>query len=735
MKCPLIVLAVFAFAPQVWADMVGNAADPRLLSTIDMPRSRVCASDVSEDGHQVFTICDAKSKEDGVTPSGPAKLYIHDITDLRQPKLVNQTDISELAGYRLIARNGILFYQQTVGKGIALVDARHGQRPKAAGNIDAGYNEGFKVSDDARYIGVKSAGSNFTYYDISNPFKPSPVSQTIAADAVEKGSGIWSNTNSLNINGIETNGILDRRDGRVLVTDKENTLLLHLYAVSETRQPERLATFSPGPRSMWTHIIPHQQAVIIESQKDDKTYQLQLMLAQDSIFTPARLKSIHDQLQIELSPCLNPSSTIPVECYRLSEGLAELRDAGIENLLTNQPVGLTVGERILMLNNYGYWLSLPFIADRQSSLDKAAIFLRKTLELSPKRASAWLNLGDSYRAAIPFVATDTVKAKLWNDAMASYSHYKELSGKDAASVAELATFDLPRVLSSSKDVCAYIAEAANKGKTEQITSTSGKARANGKEIAFTVDWAGGFCATKRIWAAGCSWTTCFDNEERLKGLSFADGGFGGSVMIVPFKGKSYTAVEGPGEVVDPNKGPVCDFKATYKPKLVENENPSLCEKFLKGEIKPNVEWTPLKDKEIEKADINLARDYAYFGEAAEAKFDGQTKTRVGHFSIASGAGCGCNHNGIAVIGASQIASQTTEPNMSLIEAQGKWWHCGGADAGLVEENGITYVEAWGEGSSDNEQKPRVLLQQINGSFKPICRIEQVKTVEPAEVKE
>src|SRR5690348_8486201 len=89
----LFVLAAgLAGRPALSAD-TKIGADPRFLSKIEIPSDASCTSDASNDGRLLVTICDSKTEKDGVTPVGLAKIYIHDISDLRTPRQVSEAEI------------------------------------------------------------------------------------------------------------------------------------------------------------------------------------------------------------------------------------------------------------------------------------------------------------------------------------------------------------------------------------------------------------------------------------------------------------------------------------------------------------------------------------------------------------------------------------------------------------------------------------------------------------------
>jgi hypothetical protein len=132
--------------------------------------------------------------------------------------------------------------------------------------------------------------------------------------------------------------------------------------------------------------------------------------------------------------------------------------------------------------------------------------------------------------------------------------------------------------------------------------------------------------------------------------------------------------------------------------------------------------------EIKDADIDLARALPQFDRSAHVRFANGSSARVGHFIQSSSAGCGCDHNGVAFI--DDHALVPGDLNQSLIEYQGKWWHCGGADADLTRIDGETYVDARAGKMPGRKTTPRVLLQIADGKVRPLCRIDRAMTVTP-----
>jgi len=537
-----------------------------------------------------------------------------------------------------------------------------------------------------------------------------------------KAPGILSSTETVGLPDIPDGGrIEDVRDRKVLVGDPSYDGTHRLYALADPGSPKLIATFITG-----SYIVPNTQAVYAE-RWENGTYTMTLSQAADLPFDIQRLVKLHAAMAAHYSECA-ARQFAGTDCFDLQfEGMAQLRQAGIKQLLAEQPQGLTLGQRVLMLNDYGFWL-YKWSGRDKVSLALAAENLNKVVELAPDRASAWLNLGDLQRKLAGFAETDPEKAALWRDARQDFDRYKQLSGKDAPAAAEMAAFDLSAFVNSSAGICEYVAAAANHGALGLISSSTGKVEAEGKAITFSVGDSGGSCGTAEIKAEGYeNFDQTGENEEQLKPFHFAGGDFGDmSLKIVPYHGKYYTLSGNPDEVVDPNSGPVCAFKHAFHPVLVENKSPALCETFLRDKLPFNLDWSPLPDQQVTSDRIDLARALADFDRVVSADLGGKRTARIGHFTMAATGGCGCDHNGVAVLDGNRVVIDA-EPNKSLLAYQGKWWHCGGADADLTRSGGVTYVTAW-DGSGKNSKS--VLLQLVNGAFKPVCRVDQVMTVTP-----
>jgi hypothetical protein len=72
----------------------------------------------------------------------------------------------------------------------------------------------------------------------------------------------------------------------------------------------------------------------------------------------------------------------------------DLKHAGIARLIQN-PDGLSIGQRVSILNDYAFWMASE--GDGYTA-SQAVKVLDMVVSLAPNRAVAWLNLGDALHA-------------------------------------------------------------------------------------------------------------------------------------------------------------------------------------------------------------------------------------------------------------------------------------------------------------------------------------------------
>lgn len=299
---------------------------------------------------------------------------------------------------------------------------------------------------------------------------------------------------------------------------------------------------------------------------------------------------------------------------------------------------------------------------------------------------------------------------------------------------DLAPFDLPALVASSRNVCDYVAGAYNQGRLDVITVPEGKVSFDGKPITFVVGSAPGMCLWPEIKLADCVNDVC-DGDEKLRRFHFPEASpqIGPqNIAIVRFHGTSFTIAmrdDVPDQVIDPVTGPVCKFEQSDKPELVENNDPAVCQKYLDGKLNHGAVWSPLAEGEIKPARLPIESvQPAVFDRSTKIAVDG-AESRLAHFAIDYGGGCGCDHDGVVFVGDHQLLPG--DLNKALVDYQSKWWICRHADADLTQVDGQPYVDAWAGKIRGRQSTPRVLLRLAGGKAAPVCRIADLVTIRVA----
>lgn len=731
-----VVLAQLASIRMVRAAPDGSD-DPSLLSTLTQPYSYFCAQDVSNEGHYLYVACASRRPRGTFKPSGPAKLFVYDISDLRRPRQISETTLDEIGVMTLIVRGTTAFLQEPFNASddgdfrhatqpILMIDVHDPTRPPAAGQVDMISNLYFRVSDDGSVLALRNVVNQFKFFDTSDPYKPTQVS----VDRYHlRDVGDWRWYHRGQVPGIDgVVDVVDTRDDLALVDRRLGGPLL-LYKLHGSDPAALLASLAPDPDTVAVNIVPGVDALVFGN-RTERGWVVVIRSAVTAALDSKRLLRVYDDTAKAYAGC-GGKPLLPA-CTFMYNAVTKLAGAGIERLIDHVVDGISPTQRVLMLNNYGLWL-YQWLRFEPHALRTSARMLQKVVELSPDRSVAWLNRGNTLRALIPLAETENEKANLWRGAESSYARYKGLSGKEASEAAELGEIDLPQLVRQSKNVCDYVAGAYNRDSGSFIASPAGTVAAeDGTTTTFVVGWVGGSCAWPTIKTAGCESEICHD-EDKLSQFHFAGQNFGaapGSIVIVPFHGKYYTVAvsdHAPVQVIDPISGPVCRFERQHRPILALNENPALCQRYLDGQLGHNANWSPVPQGDIRETTVLSEPAYAHFDRSAIVPINGKEE-QIAHFSMSFSGGCGCDQDGVAFIG--NHALLPGEPNKSLIDDQQKWWSCDGADADLIRTGGQTYIDAWAGKIRGQRTTPRVLLQISGDKVRPVCRIERVRTVRP-----
>jgi len=695
-------LLVLGFSLSCLAEETKERHDERIRHAFDFTTSWWTFFDTSEDGHTLYVVTAGKNMRSGgkiEEQENDTVLHVYDISDIDSPREITNTNLGSIGVREVWAQGSFVFIfrsstfgEETVsGKAhlshFVIVNVSDPTLPKIVGTFEYQFQNAF-VSEDARTVALQpTANGAPVFVDVSQPDHPIKIDNP------------------------------DSSRSAFAPTSYEKWV---------------------GHSYYWRRELPDQRAVARID--PDNNFIIQLFSTESPSFDVENLRSVYSDVKQEYTKCL----AHPHEYPGCNANTGRLAYAGIKELMETSPATLSAAERVLMLNDYGFWLSHAdnvYGPEKTKGLQESVTVLESVVQLEPKRTVAWLNLGDAARLAIGNADSEEDKATYWKKASNAYEHHSALAGKDAAGKAAIASFDLPAAYSKNKSVCGFVAEAFNGGHPEEIWSTSGTYVDDGETEEFKVAWAMGSCASRYVKVEG---DEQFDVREELQPANDPPG----EPMIVRFHGKSFIVSvvdEGPHEVIEPNVGQVCRFKRSYKPELVENTNPSLCTKFMEGKGLADLPWTPIEDgDEYAEADMGhrgMVPNEGKFDGTMQADIQGNgTKARIGHIDLEWSGGCGCSERAVSLLKGKSM--DTSELNKSLIEAQNLWkfpwgrhWNmCRENGAELTKIDGRAYVAITaGEGPLDRPAS-RLLMEIVQGKFRHACRIEAAQRFTPIEVK-
>jgi hypothetical protein len=131
----------------------------------------------------------------------------------------------------------------------------------------------------------------------------------------------------------------------------------------------------------------------------------------------------------------------------------DLGQTGIDQLIAGDDA-IPKSQRVLILNNYAFWLLQDVIQGQGNGDDellRSVRVLKLVLSLAPNRGFAWLNLGDAYRAEmnlgdVPGISqyeaqTPQTQAVEARQAVAAYRHYLMLVQKPSQRVQDYVYFE------------------------------------------------------------------------------------------------------------------------------------------------------------------------------------------------------------------------------------------------------------------------------------------------------
>ncbi len=478
--------------------------------------------------------------------------------------------------------------------------------------------------------------------------------------------------------------------------------------------------------------------------------------AMKKAYNPQNLVALHNKL---LSSCQNQKYS-PWD-YDFRARL--LVEAGVNELMTGSG-GVTPHQRVEILNDYGFYL---FKAEEYPA---SIGILKEVLLLSPQRTVGWLNLGDDYRAMIsnptrqdgrsnfPYGNTWSEKVGATRMAISAYQKYLKLASHPDQSVINFLQLNV--LTAPSANVCEYVAAYANAGRESEIYGDPFPVDLLGDGVKYYVYSASqGTGHYPNIFAT----TTPVDNPYFYGGDSAVDfspldsqGESLENYLLFPFKGKYYVVddepvllksdygpVYAPVQIIAPNQGQICSISQSYKFSLSADEDHRICDPFLHGHVFTKVDESgdtevvasstqdspnniPLgqikNDNIAEMAGFHTDGDVDLMSVFSADLLNNGKPVMMDSFSIASGAGPGCDAFGVGLYDPSKQDVLRSALSTAILKTEASTVNCDGAKSFLINIKGKTYLE------TDRSEHPldipgEAIYEVKNNTLETVCRID------------
>lgn len=453
-------------------------------------------------------------------------------------------------------------------------------------------------------------------------------------------------------------------------------------------------------------------------------------------YSPGHLVRVHHRLLVEAAadrklPLTNPEN--------LTSGLAyghfviALQKAGVE-WLRHHRGGLPASRRIQILNDYGFWLA------QDGQWRRAVPVLKGVVALAPRRAVAWLNLGDTAREAVDRAVHWHTKRTLARLATRAYATYARLTGRAAPAAARWTVLNVGNA--PLTNVCLYVADFYNHRQSHQLFSDYGGDSLPSQ--AFHLDITGNgqreYVYTGAAGSANVPYIVA--TTHRVAGppldtdsvVRFGEPHTPGSFdvpEILPFKGRYYIVYQRPGgapqRIFRPDHNTICRFAATFTPVLTTDRAPALCARLLAGKSFPKVKITPLPKRLAARVIpaiqfLGKARAIPGIQCLGEARVTLDPRTgpvTVGSFHTIDTGGRGCDWYGLSLLYGHHGA--TGAANTALLNAP---HDCRGSHAFLVRAGHAVLMELDGGTEDRHGPPPRALFRFAGARMQALCRVTQ-----------
>lgn len=739
-------------------------SDPRLLSSIDLPTSASWYTfDVSDDGKILYIA--HKGSNSGAGPDGfyePTVLHVYDVSDPRSPRELSTTNLSD-AGVSILVVKGprAFLFEQRMAVDVTkdrshfvVVDVGDPNHPRRGGSYVLPFTS-FQILKDGQVVALAPRADLHRQppvfvdvTDIMHLHEIDDPSSDLSA-IIPPGHGwVLPNDQPDNIPSIEGE-VIDARGGWALISTGQ-AVPLSLYDISSPGVPRLISTATNISGFLGRPKILSSAHALAVFDANDRS-RIDILSLNSRPFSAVALLQAYRQVSSDYRDCLQRN---PGDRRFLCRVEADnLHEAGIEVLLDEQPAGITAMERVLMLNDYGFWLTGEGrVKDRPADAVKV---LQKVVSLSPARTVAWLNLGDAARRALEQSDSYEKKQHLAELAVSAYDTYRSLAGKDAPGAGEFREFNVASV--SEPDVCRYVADFYMHGQQAQIGATLDRPidiynDGHPIPIALTSSGSLGVASIKAIGNDG-------DDEsnkdiypiDRLEELT-------NGINVIPFKGRNYiieTDRHGGGPVsladLSPQASPCYNFIWNWSPVIEVNRDAEICSSAATkrdfAEVPVDVYDPKLADGEATsraqaagEADIEFgsAIDVPEFGAMdfhGDQELDVTNADRlmaIGYFYEQRPGACDPNAI-VSLLDHGRIS--TTKLNRELLHAEATFikevgWECGASISPIIFK-GRVYIQA-DHASLRNQSVPSRSIFQLSGDHvELLCKIRQKVSYTPA----
>jgi LVIVD repeat len=735
------VAAILAFATLCCSATAASAlaSDPdptgRVISVVEPEAAWGAAIDVSPDRNALYVVRSARRPDSSAAEQSQAELKIYDVSQPAAPQLVAVLPLGEIAVQTMAARGGRLFVLHKWNPAkqssqLMIVDVSDASHPAIASDVPVD-GPSLALSSDGRFARV-------------SPLRPGDgvLLKIERSDDPQRSDEKRSDLEPISMDPDPQY----RKQCGDFVCDRSGTRLLTLRSFGL-----QLWTLAPpAPPSPTVAVVLSSQlgeykllsekaaAAVITGQEG-----IRIVSLKPRPFDAARLQKLHERLLADYALVRKQDSridAISLQAPYLWFATA-LEDGGVKDLIGDTKAGLiTAVDRIAILNDYGFWLS------HSSDPQRSVAALQKVVKIAPSRAVAQLNLGDAARLSLTHAGTWDEKTALAQIGLDAYAAYRQITGKEAPAAKDFtALYARP----AGDDVCSYVAFFYNHGHQDDMwgypdpvdIAGDGKLRHVYIFEQGTADVPEIIASTKELpshddqvmaAAGGDSEVEFYDNSVvEAANTNMAE------PHVLPFKNGYYVVLEldgGPSAVVKPNAGPVCSFKRHFAAVLTANQAPAICEDARLGKPFEKLPTRPLAS-EIEVEDqsrLDFPSDKLRIDHDAEVELDPSAPpARLGFFSYNSGAGRGCDGDGMTVLRGNDV--EVSARNDALIAAQRKMMNCLGSAAFLVQAGGETMIEIDGGRAVQRTVPPRMLLRLKDDKIETVCNVEQRQIYSPQPI--